>query len=139
VKRATELFAEGRVVRAKDLFDIVESLAREGHGNKRVCRLLRVAPSGCFGWRNQPSSPRAIHRTWLADVICEIHERSRWTYGWRRIRAELDDAYRQRVNKKLVQSIMRELAITGRPRHASTTRVAPANRLSVVHLELTSS
>jgi hypothetical protein len=48
VKRATELFAEGRVVRPEALFAIVETLAREGHGTKRVCRLLRVAPScGC--------------------------------------------------------------------------------------------
>jgi putative transposase len=116
VKRATELFAEGRVVRPKALFAIVENLAREGHGTKRVCRLLRVAPSGFFRWRNQPPSPRAIRRAWLTDVIAEIHERSRRTYGWRRVRAELDDAYGQRVNKKLVQSIMQELVISGVPK-----------------------
>src|SRR3954454_22701418 len=116
VKRATELFAEGRVVRPKALFAIVEHLAREGHGTKRVCRLLRVAPSGFFRWRNQPPSPRAIRRVWLADVIAEIHERSRRTYGWRRVRAELEDAYGQCVNKKLVQSIMQELAISGLPK-----------------------
>ena len=52
---------------------------------------------------------------WLADVIAEIHERSRRTYGWRRVRAELEDGYGQRVNKKLIQSIMRELVITGLP------------------------
>jgi putative transposase len=98
VKRASELFAEGRVVRPKALFAIVESLAREGHGTKRVCRLLRVAPSGFFRWRDQPPSPRAIRRAWLADVIAEIHERSRRTYGWRRVRAELEDGYGQRVN-----------------------------------------
>jgi transposase-like protein len=32
VKRASETFAEGRVVRPKDLFAIVETLADEGHG-----------------------------------------------------------------------------------------------------------
>jgi putative transposase len=48
-------------------------------------------------------------------VIREIHERSRRTYGWRRVRAELDDAYGQRVNKKLIQAIMRELGIAGLP------------------------
>ena len=116
VKRASELFAEGRVVRPKALFAIVENLAREGHGTKRVCRLLRVAPSGFFRWRNQPPSPRAIRRAWLADVIAEIHERSRRTYGWRRVRAELEDGYGQRVNKKLVQSIMQELVISGVPK-----------------------
>src|SRR5206468_3428380 len=46
VKRASELFVDGRVMRPKALFGIVETLVREGHGTKRVCRLLRVAPSG---------------------------------------------------------------------------------------------
>ncbi len=115
VRRASELFAEGRVVRPKALFGIVAMLAYEGHGTKRVCRLLRVAPSGFFRWRNKPPSDRAIRRAWLTDVITEIHERSRRTYGWRRIRAELDDAYGQRVNKKLIQQVMRELGIAGLP------------------------
>ena len=104
--------AEGRVVRPKALFGIVETLAREGHGTKRVCRLVRVAPSGFFCWRNKPPSDRAIRR---ADLIGEIHEQSRRTYGWRRVRAELDDAYGQTVNKKLIQSIMREFGIAGLP------------------------
>ncbi len=73
VRRASELFAEGRVVRPKALFGVVEMLAREGHGAKRVCRLLRVAPSGFFRWRSTPPSDRAIRRAWLADLIREIH------------------------------------------------------------------
>jgi transposase-like protein len=105
VKRASALFDEGRVVRPKAVFDIVETLAREGHGTKRVCRLLRVAPSGFFRWRAMPPSDRSIGRAWLADVIVEIHDQSRRTYGWRRIRAELADAYGQRVNKKLIRAI----------------------------------
>ncbi len=115
VKRATELFEEGRVVRPKDLFAIVERLASEGHGTKRVCRLLAVAPSGFFRWRSLLPSTRAIRRAWLVDVITEIHVRSRRTYGWRRIRAELADAYGQRVNKKLVRAIMGGLGISGLP------------------------
>ncbi len=115
VKRASELFDEGRVVRPKALFGIVATLASEGHGTKRVCRSLRVAPSGFFRWRSQPPSARAIRRAWLSDVITEIHERSRRTYGWRRIRAELADQYGQQVNKKLIRSIMAELGISGLP------------------------
>ena len=122
VKRASESFAEGRVVHPKALFPIVEALACEGHGTKRVCRLLRVAPSGFFRWRNAPPSNRAIRRAWLTDVIGRIHEQSRRTYGWRRIRAELDDTYGLRVNKKLIQQIMRELGIAGLP---ARRRVSP--------------
>jgi len=66
VKRATELFAEGWVVRPKALFGVVEILAREGHGAKRVCRLLRVAPSGFFrveqGAVGSGDPPRLAHR-----------------------------------------------------------------------------
>ena len=115
VKRAAELFDKGQVVRPKDLFAIVETLASEGHGTKRVCRLLQVAPSGFFRWRSMPPSARAIRRAWLVDVITEIHVRSRRTYGWRRIRAELADAYGQTVNKKLIRTIMGELGISGLP------------------------
>ena len=115
VKRASVLFDEGRVVRPKALFAIVATLAAEGHGTKRVCRSLRVAPSGFFRWRSQPPSPRAIRRAWLSDVIAEIHDRSRRTYGWRRIRAELADQYGQQVNKKLIRAIMAQRSISGLP------------------------
>lgn len=115
VRRASELFDRGRVVRPKDLFALVETLASEGHGTKRVCRLLAVAPSWFFRWRSMPPSARSIRRAWLSDVIVEIHERSRRTYGWRRVRAELADAYGQIVNKKLIRSIMAEAGIAGVP------------------------
>ena len=135
VKRASEIFAEGRVVRPKALFGIVETLAREGHGAKRVCRLLRVAPSGFFRWRNKPPSDRAIRRVWLTDVIGQIHEQSRRTYGWRRVRAELDDAYGQRVNKKLIQAIMSELGIAGLParRRAKPNLINRATTVDLVN------
>ena len=115
-KRASELFAQGRVVPPKDLYRIVEALGVDGHGLKSSCRLLGVASSGFFMWRQRPPSDRAIRRAWLSDVIVAIWDRSRQTYGWRRIRAELADSYEQVVNKKLVQSIMRELGIAGLPR-----------------------
>ncbi len=116
VKRASQLFDKGRVVRPKELYAIVETLASEGHGTKRVCRILQVAPSGFFRWRSRPPSNRAIRRAWLSDVITEIHVRSRGTYGWRRIRADLADAYGQIVNKKLVMAVMAERGIAGLPR-----------------------
>ncbi len=37
------------------------------------------------------------------------------SYGWRRIRAELADAYGQQVNKKLIRSIMADQGISGLP------------------------
>ncbi len=102
-------------MRPKALFGIVERLAREGHGTKTGVPTVAGGAVGFFRWRGMPPSDRAIRRAWLSDVIREIHERSRRTYGWRRVRAELDDAYGQRVNKKLIPAIMRELGISGLP------------------------
>ena len=67
-------------------------------------------------WRQRPPSARTIRRAWLMDVIHQIWDQSRQTYGPRRVRAELAGAYGQIVNKKLVQSIMRELGISGLPK-----------------------
>ena len=93
----------------------METLAKEGHGTKRVCRLLGVASSGFFMWRSKPPSDRSIRRAWLTDTIGAIHVASRGTYGSRRVKAELADAFGQVVNKKLIVSIIRELGIAGLP------------------------
>jgi transposase len=49
VKRASELFSQGRVVRPKELFPIVEQLGVEGHGRSRraACCRLRHQGSSC--------------------------------------------------------------------------------------------
>ena len=113
VKRASELFSEGRMVRPKALFPLVETVAKEGHGTKRVCRLPGVAPSGFFMWRSKPPSDRSIRRARLTDAIGAIHVTSRGTYGSRRVKAELADAFGQVVNRKLIVSIMCELGVAG--------------------------
>jgi putative transposase len=115
VKRASELFAQGQVVRPKVRCPIVEALAREGHGTKRVCRILGVPFTTFYYWRNPPVTARAIRRAWLTDVIRQIHAQSRQTYGMRRIQAELADAYGHVANKKLIASIMRSEQIAGLP------------------------
>ncbi len=68
----------------------------------------------------------------LGEVITQIHVRSRRTYGWRRIRAELADAYGQQVNKKLIRS-------SWLPRHQRTSGPAqgqaqPAHRATTEDL-----
>ena len=52
----------------------------------------------------------------MADVVAEIWERSRRTYGWRRVQAELAEVYGHRASRKLVLSVMREQQISGLPR-----------------------
>ena len=116
VKRASELFGEDRVMRPKDLYPIVEALGAEGHGLKAACRILAVSASGFFYWRHRPMPARAVRRAWLADVVAEIWERSRRTYGWRRVQAELAEVYGHRAGRNLLLSVMREQQICGLPR-----------------------
>lgn len=52
----------------------------------------------------------------MADTITEIHQRSRGTYGRRRVRAALLADYDMNVNLKLVNSIMFEIGLQGLPR-----------------------
>ncbi len=52
----------------------------------------------------------------MADTITEIHQRSRGTYGRRRVRAALLADYDMNVNLKLVNSIMSEQGLYGLPR-----------------------
>jgi transposase InsO family protein len=52
----------------------------------------------------------------VADTITEIHQRSRGTYGRRRVRAALLADYEMNVNLKLVNSIMTENGLCGLPR-----------------------
>jgi hypothetical protein len=74
---------------------------------------LRVSPSGFFTWRSKPPSATEIRRAWLTDLVVRIWEDSRRSYGKRRIRAELADAYGEVANHKLIRRIMREQGIFG--------------------------
>ena len=63
---------------------------------------------------HQPGT-RQIRHLLLADLIVDIHARSRGTYGMLRIRAALEIEQGIIVNKKLVWKIMRQLGLQGLP------------------------
>jgi putative transposase len=62
----------------------------------------------------QPTN-RDVRHLLLADLIKDIHERSRGTYGMLRISAALEIEQGLVVNKKLVWKIMRQLGLKGLP------------------------
>ncbi|GAA1506544.1 hypothetical protein GCM10009677_43820 [Sphaerisporangium rubeum] len=70
-------------------FEAVAVMAGEGISVEIACRVLQVSVSGYYAWRHRPPSPRAIRHAWLTDLIRQIHQRSRGTYGARRVHAEL--------------------------------------------------
>jgi putative transposase len=59
------------------------------HPVRRLCQMLRVAPSAYYAARRRPPSQRALRQAdWLDRIRC-IHVASRATYGSPRVHAEL--------------------------------------------------
>ena len=54
-----------------------------------LCRMLGVSKSGYYAWRSRPPSKRSRQDALLTEKIREIHSRSRETYGYPRVHAEL--------------------------------------------------
>ena len=54
-----------------------------------LCRMLGVSKSGYYAWRDRPPSRRTRRDALLTEKIREIHSRSRETYGYPRVHAEL--------------------------------------------------
>ena len=54
-----------------------------------LCRILKVSSSGYYGWKDRSPSKRDRENAALTHQITEIHERSRGTYGYPRVHAEL--------------------------------------------------
>jgi len=54
-----------------------------------LCKQLCVSRSGYYAWYHRPESARTIENRMLMRQITAIHQRSRKTYGYPRIHAEL--------------------------------------------------
>ncbi|MFF4803339.1 hypothetical protein ACFY1U_33850 [Streptomyces sp. NPDC001351] len=53
-----------------------------------ACRVLHVAESGYYAWRDRPPSNRLVKHARLTEAIVGIHTASRGTYGRRRVHAD---------------------------------------------------
>jgi putative transposase len=87
-----------------------------------MCRMLGVARSGYYDWRDRPPSRRSRENATLTAKIREIHRRSRETYGSPRVHAELR-ALGTRCGRKRVERLMRKAGLRGcmRGRRKRTT------------------
>ena len=77
-----------------------------------MCRVLGLSPSGYYGWLRRQPSARARRDAELKVRIKAIWRDSDETYGYPRIYAALR-AEDQRVSRKRVARLMRELGIEG--------------------------
>ena len=97
-----------------------------------MCRVLSVSRSGYYDWRGRSPSQRQRTDTSLTERIRQIHERSRRTYGYPRVHAELR-VLGIRCGRKRVARLMRQAGLKGclrgrRPttrRNGSATPAAP--------------
>jgi len=86
---ACELFNTEAVVPPKRRRAITEGLIARGHSARSACRITGLTRSLLQYHRRRPVPDREIRRLIVADTITEIHQRSRGTYGRRRVRAAL--------------------------------------------------
>ncbi len=97
------------------------------------CRMLGVSRSGYYAWRERPPSRRSREDAALAERIAEIHLRSRETYGYPRVHAELR-ALGVRCGRRRVARLMREAGLRGclRGNKRCTTRQDRSSRWTVL-------
>jgi putative transposase len=99
---------------------------------KLACRVLGVSESGYYAHRGRPPSARAIRHVWLAELIGQVHQWSRSTYGARRVHAELTLGQGVTVGRCAVELLMSQAGLaglSGRPRFRRLPHVATAGDL----------
>jgi putative transposase len=77
-----------------------------------MCRVLGVSRSGYYDWKDRPPSKRSQQDAALTERIREIHHRSRATYGYPRVHAELK-ALGIHCGRKRVARLMRKAGLKG--------------------------
>ncbi|MBI4942112.1 MAG: IS3 family transposase [Actinobacteria bacterium] len=112
-ERALEL-VKG-VMPPKDRYAAVRQMAAEGHSVQRACRLLGVAESGYYEWRDRRPSARALRHANLTEQIRAIHTASRGVYGARRVHAELVLGYGIAIGHNQVELLMARAGLAGLP------------------------
>ncbi|MFG2105188.1 IS3 family transposase [Micromonospora echinaurantiaca] len=107
------------------IYPVVADLAAGGIAVAVACRVLEVSTSGYYDWRDRPMSRREAADQALGELIREVHQMSRGTYGSPRVHAELRLAAGVRCGRKRVERLMRHAGLQGvyrRRRRGCTVR-----------------
>jgi putative transposase len=107
-------------------------MAADDHSVLLACRVLAVSESGYYAYRGRPPSARAIRHAWLAELVGQVHQWSRGTYGARRVHAELTLGHGVSVGRCAVELLMARAGLaglSGRPRFRRLPHVATAGDL----------
>ncbi|NEB94046.1 IS3 family transposase [Streptomyces bauhiniae] len=90
-------------------------MAAQGFPARRVAALLHVSESGYYAWRERPASDRDRRHAWLTRLITGLHQQSGSSWGYRRIREELDRRLGIEVSHGTVERLMRRAGLRGVP------------------------
>ena len=96
-----------------------------------LCKIVGVSKSGYYAWKSRAPSKRSREDAVLTEKIREVYQRSRETYGYPRVHAELR-ALGVRCGRRRVARLMRRAGLRGcmRARKKRTTlrdsRAVPA-------------
>jgi putative transposase len=99
----------------KRRFEAVKVMAADGIPVQVACRVLDVSTLGLYAWWSRPPSARAIRHVWLTDLIVEVHQRARGTYGACRVHAELRLGRGIVVGHGAVAMLIRRARLAGPP------------------------
>ena len=107
------------------IFKLIDA-QRASYPVAMLCRMLEVSKSGYYAWRGRPPSERRRQDALLDEKIREIHSRSRETYGYPRVHAELR-SLGVRCGRRRVARLMRAAGLRGcvRGKKRRTTRRDP--------------
>lgn len=117
-------------------FDFI-STQKAQHAITDLCSALEVSTSGYYAWCKREKSQRQVEdEAWL-ELIYQVFESSRQTYGSPRIHATLKELG-YKIAEKRVARIMQENAIVVLPERAwrcSTTKADPNNAVATNELD----
>jgi transposase-like protein len=126
LREAAAFFAREEILKVGERFQAHRSKERVNYAVAALCRMLGVSKSGYYAWRSRPPSNRSREDAVLTQKIREIHSRSRETYGYPRVHAELR-ALGVLCGRRRVARLMRAVGLQGcvRGRKRRTTRHDP--------------
>ena len=84
---------------------------------RRMCRALRISPSGYYDWLHHQISAREQKRQIMTFAVKVSHQRSHGIYGHRKIHKDLVQEFKIDCCVETVRRIMRDNGIRSRVKH----------------------
>ncbi len=110
-------------------YQFIDSQAGQ-HPINLLCRVLAVSRAGYYAWRKRPPSQRTMANQKLQQALWTVYDRSRQTYGYRRVHAAVQSQIP--CNHKRVARLLRGAGWQAKRsrRYRVTTQANPAHSVA---------